>query len=173
MKSSHFKGPCGSKGEPTMRKAKFWKALVAAVLIAALLCGGALAATRSAKVFSSSMTVYKTKSTRSRVGVLRKGTSIKVTGIAGKWARISYKGHTGYAKLSNIAFNKRIKMVTTKSSSIRFMTKGSYRKNRYYTGTLAAGVTLYVAGINGREYLFYDESGKTVGYVKKSAVRRA
>ena len=156
-----------------MRKAKYWKALVAAVLIAALLCGSAMAASRSAKVFSSSMSVYKTKSTRSKIGTLGRGASIKVTSTSGKWARISYKGRSGYAKLSDIAFNSRVKMVTNKSSKIRFMTKKSYRNNKYYTGTLAAGVTVYVAGISGSEYLFYDETGRTVGYVRKSAVRRA
>ena len=154
-----------------MRKAKYLKALVAAILIAALLCGSAMAS-MSAKVSSSSMTVYKTKSTRSKIGVLQHGTSFQITSISGDWAKVSYKGRTGYAKLGNIVFSNRIKMVSTKSTPIRFMTKKSYKNRTYYTGTLSAGVTLYVAGIRGSYYLFYDKSGSTMGYVKKSAMRR-
>ena len=156
-----------------MRKMNYLKAVIAAVLIAAMLCGSALASSYGAKVFSSSMSVYRTESTRSRIGTLGRGTSFTVTGISGDWAKISYKGHTGYAKLSNIVFNKHVKAVTTASSSIRFITKKSYRNRTYYTGTLAAGVTIYLAGINGSYYLFYDESGSAMGYVKKSAVRTA
>ena len=156
-----------------MRKMKYLKAVAAAVLIAAMLCGSALAASQSAKVLSSSMSVYQTNSTKTRIGVLKKGTSIKVTGTSGSWAKISYKGKTGYAKLSDIVFNKRIKVVSTKSTPIKFITKQSYKKRTYYTGTLTAGVTLYVAGVNGSYYLFYDQSGSTMGYVKKSAVRKA
>ena len=154
-----------------MRKAKYLKALVAAVLIAALLCGSAMAS-MSAKVSSSYMTVYKTKSTRNRIGGLKRGTSFQVTGISGDWAKISYKGRTGYAKLNNLVFSNRIKMVSTKSTPIKFMTKKSYKNRTYYTGTLSAGVTLYVAGIRGKYYLFYNQSGSTMGYVKKSAMRK-
>lgn len=155
-----------------MRKRKWIRALVALTLVAAMLCGSAMAASLGAKVYSSYMTVYNSKS-GSRIGALGRGTSIQVTGVSGSWARISYKGRTGYAKLSDIVFNGRIKAVTTKSSSIRFMTKSSYKKGIYYTGTLAAGVTLYVAGIHGDNLLFFDASGNTMGYVKKSAVRKA
>ena len=155
-----------------MRKMKYLKAVAAAVLIAAMLCGSAMAASMGAKVFSSSMPVYKSNSTRTRIGTLSKGTSFKVTKISGDWARISYKGKTGYAKMSDIVFNKRYKAVSTKSTPIRFMTKKSYKKHTYYTGTLSAGVTLYVAGVHGDYYLFYDKSGSTVGLVRKSAVRR-
>ena len=153
-----------------MRKMKCFKALAAALLIVVMLCGSAMAATMGAKVFSSSMAVYN--SNKQRVGRLSRGTSISVTSISGDWAKFSYRGRTGYAKLSDIVFNDRIKVVSTKATSIRFITKSSYKKNTYYTGTLSAGVTLYVAGISGKNYLFYNESGSVLGYVSKSAVRK-
>ena len=148
------------------------KALVALALVAAMLCGSAMAASLGAKVYSSSMPVYRSKS-GSRVATLRRGTSFKVTSVSGSWAKISYRGRTGYAKLSNIVFNKHIKAVTTKSSSIRFMTKDSYRKGVYYTGKLAAGVTVYIAGVQGDKLLFFNENGDTMGLVSKSAVGKA
>ena len=156
-----------------MRMRKYMKAVAAMVLIAAMLCGSALAASMGAKVFSTSMSVYSSNSTRNKIGTLKRGTSFTVTKVSGSWAKISYKGRTGYAKMKDIVFNKHVKAVSTKSTPIRFLTKSSYKKNTYYTGTLSSGVTLYVAGVNGSYYLFYDESGKVMGYVKKSAVRKA
>lgn len=155
-----------------MRGKRFIRAAVALVLALAMLGGSALAATRSAKVFSSSMAVYKSAG-RGRVGTLRRGTSIKVKGVSNGWAKISYRGKTCYARLKNIEFDSRVKAVTSEASSIRFITRSSYRKHTYYTGNLAAGITIYLAGENGGSYLFYSEDGSAVGYVPKSAVNKA
>ena len=154
-----------------MRKMKCLKALAAALLIAAMLCGSALAASMGAKVVSPSMAVYNSR--KQQVGTLSMGTSLKVTAYSGKWAKISYKGNKYYAKLKDIAFDDRIKAVSIKSTPIQFVTKSSYKRNVYYTATLSAGVTLYVAGISGSNFLFFDESGTVMGYVSKSAVRKA
>ena len=154
-----------------MRKMKYWKALAALVLIAALLCGSAMAASMGAKAVAPSMTIYN--SGKRPVGTLSMGTSFKVTSYSGKWARISYKGNTYFARLQDIAFDDHIKAVSTKDARITFVTKSSYRRNVYYTATLSAGVTLYVAGIRGDDFLFFDETGNVLGYVPKSAVRRA
>ena len=153
-----------------MRRMKYWKAAIAVVMIAVMLCGSAMAATMGAKVLMPSMAVYN--SGKQQIGTLRQGTSFSVTAISGDWARISYRGYTGYAQLKDIVFDSRIKAVSTKSTQIRFITKSSYKRSIYYTGTLAAGVTLYVAGINGSDFLFFDESGSVMGYVAKSAMRR-
>ena len=169
---SYSVGPPGLKGEQKMRKAKFLKATLAVALILAMLCGSAMAA-RSAKVFSSSMAIYNSKSTNNQIGSLSHGSSFSVTSISGSWAKISYKGNTCYAKLSDIVFSKRVKVVSTKSTPIKFITKKSFKNRTYYTATLAPGTTLYVAGINGSYYLFYDETGSAMGYVSKSAVRKA
>ena len=71
------------------------------------------------------------------------------------------------------AASKRIKAVTTKSSSIKFITRKSYKKGIYYTGTLAANVKVYVIGAKGRYYLVRNASGSAYAYVPKSALRRA
>ena len=154
-----------------MRRMRYLKAVVAMVLIAAMLCGSAMAASRDAKVFSPSMKVYNKN--RQTIASLSRGTSFTVTKISGNWAKISYGGKTGYAQMKDIVFNKRVKAVSTKETSIKFVTKSSYKKGTYYTGTLAKGVTLYIAGVKGDYYLFYNESGSAMGYVKKSAVRKA
>lgn len=151
------------------RRRRILKAVVAMVLIGALVCGSALAAGKSAKVFSSSMSIYNKKD-GTRIAALKRGTSFSVTSISGNWAKISYKGKTGYAKLKDIVFDKRIKVVTTRATSIRFITKASYKKGTYYTGTLAKGVTIYLAGVNGDNYLFFNKDESAVGLISKSAV---
>lgn len=155
-----------------MQKRGFLKALVALMLVMALLSGSALAATKSAKVFSSSMTVYRSRGGK-RVGLMRHGASVTVKGVSGSWAKISYRGKTCYVHLKDLEFNKHVKAVTTQSSSIRFITKNSYRKRTYYTGSLAAGVTIYIAGSRDGCYLFYSEDGSAMGLVPKNAVKKA
>ena len=150
---------------------KFLKAALAMMMIAVMLCSGALAATYGAKTLMPSTTVYN--SSKNKVGTLKQGTSIQVTSMSGDWARISYKGNTYYAKLKDIIFNSRIKAVSTKDTSIRFVTKESYKKNTYYKGTLSAGVTMYVVGLNGSELLVTNDSGSILGYVKRSAVKKS
>lgn len=156
-----------------MRK-KILMAAVAAMLIAVMLCGSALAASAGAKVLTSTMKVYSSVDDNGKVvDTLRRGTSVKVMSISEGTAHISYNGKTGYAPLKNIVFDKHIKAVTTTSTPIRFVTKKSYKKGTYYTGTLKAGVTLYVAGIRDDYYLIYNEAGSALGYVAKSAVKKA
>ena len=151
-----------------MRMRRYLKATVALALVAALLSGTALA--MGARVITPGMAVYN--SSAQQVGVLGRGTSFDVTAINGGWARISYRGYTGYAQLSNMMFNKSIRAVTTTASGIRFMTRDSYAHGRYYTGTLAAGVPLYIRGIAGNYLLFLNTSGSVLGYIPMSAVRR-
>ena len=157
-----------------MKRTSFLKAIVAMALIAALLCGGAMAASLDAKVVTSKMKVYSSVDDGAKlIGMLRRGASIKVLSTSEDMAKISYKGKTGYAPLKSIMFDKHVKVVSTKATPIKFATKKSYKRNTYYTGTLSAGVTLYVAGVNGDKYLVCNESGSAIGYVAKSALKKA
>ena len=149
---------------------KIFKSIVVLALVAVMLCSSALAASYGAKVLTNTMTVYN--SSKQAAGALVRGTSIKVTGISGNWAKISYNGKTGYAKLSNIIFNKKVPAVATRDTGIRFVTRASWNKNQYYSATLAAGSTIYVVGKNGDEALVSNASGSAVGYVKLSALRK-
>jgi len=148
---------------------KMFKSAVCMVLIAVMLSSGALAA-YSAKVLYPTMKVYN--SGKQVVDTLKQGKSIKVTDISGDWAKISYNGNTGYAKMKDIIFNKRIKAVSTKATSIRFVTKKSYKEGTYYKATLAKDVTVYVVGLNGSQALIENEDGTALGYVKLSALRK-
>ena len=158
-----------------MRKMKYVKALTAMILLVAMLCGNAMASSYRAKVTSPSAKVYSSAGKGAiAIDGLSRGAAVKVLSTSGSKARVSYKGKTGYVALSKLAhmYNKRVKAVTTKSSSIKFVTKKSYRKRTYYTGTLAAGVTVYVVGSKGKYYLVRNESGSAMACVPKSALRK-
>lgn len=149
---------------------KLFRSFIVLALIIALLCPTALAASYGATVLTSSMTVYT--SAKRPAGVLKQGASITVTAISGNWARISYRGRTGYAALQNIKFNNGIAAVARVNTSISFVTRESYSQNKYYSATLSAGTPVYVVGKKGSDALVSNASGSALGYVKFSALTR-
>ena len=168
-----------------MCKMKYMKALVAMMLIAVMLYGGALAASYSAVVTASSAKVYNSVDDSIKViGHQRRGAAITVLGISEGVAQFSYNGRQGFIELADISkgsvsnaavatkSGKRIKAITTRSSSIKFITKKSYKKGIYYTATLAAGVTVYVIGTKGNYYMALNPSGSALALIPKSALRK-
>lgn len=156
-----------------MRK-KILMAAVAAMLVAVMLCGSAMAISGTAKVVTSTAKVYNSvDDTAHVIGKMNRGTTITVLNSSEGAASFSYNGKTYFTDLDSLMFTKRVKAVTTTAAPIRFATKKSYKKGTYYTGTLKAGVTVYVAGIHGDYYLISNKSGSALGYVAKSAVAKA
>lgn len=149
---------------------KMFKSIVILALVAVMLCSSAMAASYGAKVLTNTMTVYN--SSKQTAGALVRGTSFKVKAISGDWAKISYNGRTGYAHLSSIIFDNKVKCVSTRDTDIRFVTRASWARNQYYTATLAAGTTIYVVGKKGSEALVSNASGSAIGYVKLSALTK-
>lgn len=150
---------------------KMLKTMVALVLLAALLCPSAMAASYGAKVLTNATTVYNAN--KQTAGALTQGTSITVKAVSGNWAKISYKGRTGYVSLANIIFNKKVKVVANRDTGIRFVTRASYAQSQYYSATLSAGTTVYVVGKKGDSALISNASGSALGYVKLSALTKA
>ena len=157
-----------------MRKfVQFARRMAVLALAVALLCGSALASGYGAKVLVPSMTVYgNSDGSAVALGALKQGTSITVKAVSGDWARISYKGRTVYAKLDDIVFNKHVKAVANRDTSIKFVTKESYAQNTYYSATLTAGTTVYVVGKNGDQLLVTNASDSALGYVDASALSK-
>lgn len=150
---------------------KMFKSIVVLALVAAMLCSTAMAASYGAKVLTNTMTVYT--SGKQVAGALTQGTSIKVKAVSGDWAKISYKGKTGYASISNIIFNNKVKAVANRDTEINFVTRASYAQNQYYSATLSAGTTVYVAGKKGNYALITNAAGSAIGYVKLNALTKA
>ncbi len=151
---------------------------VAVLLLTVLLLTGifscAQAASYSAKVFTAAMRIYDSPSTSGRgLGALGQGKAFTVTAISGGWARVEYKGRTGYAKLDDIIFNARIPGVVTKNSAFNYVTKASYRDKTYYSAAIQAGTGVYVVGIHGSQLLVANADGSILGYISSGNVRRA
>ena len=145
--------------------------LCAALLMLALLGGGALAASYGAQVLPSSMPVYAAKSTSSaKLGTLKQGTGFTVTAISGDWARISFGKRTGYARMRHIIFDKHIAAVAVKDTKLTFWTKESQKRGVHYRATLAAGTKVYVVGMAEGRLLVTNKSDSALGYVSASAL---
>lgn len=147
--------------------------LISVLLVMVMLCSGALAATYRARVFSSSMKVYFTPSRSSSVvDRLDRGDRFYVKKISGNWAQISYGRNTGYARMSDIIFDKKIKAEVRRSTSFVFYTKASLKKNVSYRARLAKGTRVYVVGMGDGKLLITNASGNAWGVVSESAVRK-
>ena len=70
--------------------------LLAVALLVASTMTPAMAKTVTAKVNSSSAKVYKKATHSSKSVKLKKGLTLKVTGVSGSWARVKLNGRTGY-----------------------------------------------------------------------------
>ena len=148
-------------------------ALLAALMLMTACAPAALATSFKATINSSSARVYSSPSTSSKYSLpALKNATVTVTGYAGGWARISYKGRTLYAKLDDIIFNKHVKAVASRDTSIRFVTKESYAQNTYYSATLSAGTSVYVVGKSGDKLLVTNASDSALGYVDASALSK-
>ena len=135
---------------------------LALVLLLALLSGGALADAIKASVYSESMTVYKKASTSStKLGSLNEGTNFYIIAYNSSWAKIYYKGYTGYARLKDMELVNRIKAYTTADVAVYKSASASSKR----LGTVERGTLAYVAGRNGSYYMVQNKSGSITGYI--------
>lgn len=143
-----------------------WLAALAAVVFMMTAGTSALAASFKARINSSSAKVYNVPSTSSRIYVKGgKNITVTVTGYSSGWARISYRGNTGYTKVENLNLVNRPKAYTAKSTPVYRTASTASRM-----GTLGIGKTVYVAGISGGYYRIQNASGTLTGYVPKDAL---
>ena len=138
-------------------------AILTVLLVLATLAPAAMAASYSARINSNSCRVYKSPSTSSRVlctGV--KGLNVTITGYSGDWARIRYRGYTGYVKCEYLTLNSRITAYTAKSTPVYQRASSSSSR----LGTLSTGSTVYVVGMDNGYYRIQNRSGSVTGYIK-------
>lgn len=146
--------------------------LISVLLVFVMLCSGAMAASYKANVLTNSMKVYN--ASKEYVGSLSQGTAFTVKAISkdGNWAKISYKGKTGFASMQDILFAKRIKAVAVKDASMKFVTKASYKLKLAFKATVAKGTPIYVVGYYDGYCLVENASGNGLGIVKASCLKR-
>lgn len=148
-----------------MLKAKGYGAYVVRVVVLTLVllmfASSALAAIK-ATVYPDSMTVYTKPSTSSRkMGALPEGTQFYITDYNSTWARIYYKGYTGYILLKDAELVSRIKGYTTADVPLYRYASASSRK----LGTVPLGTLAYVSGRSGSYFRVQNKSGSITGYI--------
>ena len=143
---------------------KITAVVLACIIALTLLCSPSLASFK-AKVFTSKVTVYKKASKSSaKYGTLKKGTKVTVVQYKSNWAKIRYKGRTGFCDSESLI---RVKGVARYAQTTLCIYKKASTSSKVVT-TLSAGKKLYVFGQSGSYYLVKC-SGKT-GYALKSAI---
>ena len=143
--------------------AQKWICAILAVMLLVACAPVALAASYSAKINSSACKVYKSASTSSKVLCSDvKDLRVSITGYSGDWAKVSYKGHTGYVKCEYLTLSSRLPAYTAKSAPVYKRASSSSSK----LGTLGAGSTVYVVGMDDGYYRIQNRSGSVTGYVK-------
>ncbi len=137
---------------------------LAFVLAVIMFIGSTALADIKATVFTSSMNVYSRTSASSKylLGALKKGTEFSVKSSSGDWAKIEYKGHTGYARVSDIKSKQKITMYANKATSV-YQKASSTSKALCKIGVNAK---VYVVGLSGSYYLVENGGGVT-GYIQK------
>ena len=143
--------------------AQKWICAILAVMLLVACAPVALAASYSAKINSSACKVYKSASTSSKVLCSDvKDLRVSITGYSGDWAKVSYKGHTGYVKCEYLTLSSRLPAYTAKSAPVYKRASSSSSK----LGTLGAGSTVYVVGMDDGYYRIQNRSGSVTGYIK-------
>ena len=138
-------------------------ALLAALMLMTACAPAALATSFKATINSSSARVYSSPSTSSKYSLpALKNATVTVTGYAGGWARISYKGNTGYMQIKYLNLTSRIKAYAAKSSNVYKSASSSSSR----LGTIPRGCAVYVIGVSGDYCRIQNRSGSVTGYVK-------
>ncbi len=131
-----------------------------------------------AEVTSSKMKVYSTTrvSDDNYLGYLKKGVQFTVTATGSDWAKVSYQGRTGYAKLSNFKKVTQESMTTTKYTAVVttdkmkvYSTTSATTAN--YLGYLKKGVTFTVTATSSN-WARISHDGKT-GYAKLADFKKS
>lgn len=125
-----------------------------------MLCPAASAASFKAKINSSSARVYKSLSTNSASVKGLKNLTVTVTSYKNGWAKVKYKGNTGYIQVKHLNLTNRIKAYTAKASNV-YRYAGSSKM-----GTLKKGATVYVVGVNGNYCRIQNASRSMTGYIR-------
>lgn len=136
------------------------------ILLLVMTGGSALAASISVTINKANTKVYQKASTSSKYTKVKKG--LKVTlkkTYSNGWAKVTYKGKTGYVLLKYL---NRVKPVKAYIKSATTLYK--YASTSQKVMNLKKGETIYIVGADGSFARVQNKSGSIKGYVKTSYV---
>ena len=138
------------------------------VLLLSLALPSAVAETFSAIVTAEEMTVYRDAKLQARSGELSKDTVVRIQAYAGKAAKITYAGKTGYAKVADMkAVDDVAKKAVVNANARVYKTASAKAKSV----KVKKGAKVYVLSTSG--IWAQVEKDGAVGYMKASVLTRA
>ncbi|MBR1559657.1 MAG: C40 family peptidase [Clostridia bacterium] len=143
-------------------------AMILTVVLLMSISVPAMAETFSAIVTSSSMTVYKDAKLSQALATLEQDTVVRITAYSGSTAAISYKGRTGYAKVSDMqAVEDVAQKAVVKADATVYQTPTDGAKS----AKVKKGAKLYVLATS-EEWAEVEKDG-AVGYIRLSDLTEA
>lgn len=140
--------------------------LVCVLMLAASFGSAALAKSVSAKVSESSAKFYEHASASSDHVRLDRGTKVTVKDVDGKWAKVKYKGVTGYMKVSTLEVPSGSSHDSSSSKS-----SGSWKSKVVALEWFEDGKHVLSKGHYG--YIYDINSGKTIKIKRMGGVNHA
>jgi len=140
------------------RLQKLLCAVLALTMMLASACP-ARAASAQVRINNGSARVYQSPSTGSASVAVSQGLQMTVTGVSGGWARVSYKGRTGYTPAGNLDLANGITAYANRACRV-------YKSPSTGSASVAVSVNarMYVVGKSGGFYRVKNSSGVT-GYI--------
>ena len=132
-----------------------------AIILVFVLAGTSALASISVR-FNASAKVYKSASTSAKYVKAPKNLKVTLVSYKNGWGKISYKGKTGYVQLKYLDRTSPVKAYTNTSATV-YRDAGSNK-----LGSVSAGTTVYVLGVNGSYSHVQNKSGSVKGYIKTS-----
>lgn len=157
----------GRGGGISMRIRRYLAVLLLTALLISTLCCPTASASVKVKVNSSSAYVYQKPSSSSKHIKCPAGVKLTCTGYSGSWARVSYKGNTGYMRIQYLNLTNRVKAYTKSSTTVYKKASSSSK-----LCTISAGSTVYAIGYSGGYVRIQNKSGSQTGYVKSSKLSK-
>ena len=136
-----------------------FRKMICLLLAAALLGTSALAASLEVTV-NASTRFYRSASTSSASVSLPKGTELTMTGASGGWARVKYRGVTGYVPTKYLNSEARKGAYVNRSTYIYASASTSASRK-----AVSVNTKVYVVGKSGSFYRVQNSSGSLTGYI--------
>ena len=145
------------------RLARVLRVALICILVAAL--SGAPAFAKSISVrLNASTKIYQKASGSSKSIKAPKNLKLTLKAYKNGWAKVTYKGRTGYVPLKYLDRLSPVKAYVKTSSAV-YSGAGTGK-----LGTAGKGAVVYVLGVNGSYAHIQNKSGTKKGYIKASAL---
>ena len=147
------------------KRVKRFLRAVLVLTLAALLAGSSAFADSIAVKLNATTKVYQSADASSKSVKVPKNLKLTLKGVSNGWGKVSYKDHIGYVRLKYLDRVDAVKAYVTEGATV-YKDAGATKK----LGSVAAGATVYVVGVDGNYVRIRNKAGSQVGYIKASVL---